>query len=237
MIGGGAFSRATLAARIASKWHRAGPLVRAGLAGPALRQMKSGSSAREQADGGVGRGPGGRPHPMTTCSPSYTSAKLPKWAYNVYPLADARGSVLSAACTEPRPSGSGRRLPHLGTKTRVCWWIVAAVCGVLPFQGAARTALEDARDRQDGAALDRSIAELRAVSSNGPPQAFYQLATAYSYAAEVAIEVKDKAKAETLAESGIDAIKSALRLRDSSSEYHRLLGELCGQVIPANPLA
>ena len=123
------------------------------------------------------------------------------------------------------------------TRTSTRWWIAAAVCGVLPFQASARTPLEDARDRQDGAALDRSIAELRAASANGQPQALYQLATAYSYAAEVAIEVKDKAKAETLAESGIDAIKNALRTRENSSEYHRLLGELCGQVIPANPIA
>jgi tetratricopeptide (TPR) repeat protein len=123
------------------------------------------------------------------------------------------------------------------TRTSTRWWIAAAVCGVLPFQASARTPLEDARDRQDGAALDRSIVELRAASANGQPQALYQLATAYSYAAEVAIEVKDKAKAETLAESGIDAIKNALRTRENSSEYHRLLGELCGQVIPANPIA
>jgi tetratricopeptide (TPR) repeat protein len=123
------------------------------------------------------------------------------------------------------------------TRTSPRWWIAAAVCGVLPFQASARTALEDARDRQDGAALDRSIVELRAASANGQPQALYQLATAYSYAAEVAIEVKDKAKAETLAESGIDAIKNALSARENSSEYHRLLGELCGQVIPANPIA
>jgi tetratricopeptide (TPR) repeat protein len=117
------------------------------------------------------------------------------------------------------------------------WWIAAVFCALLPFHAAARTALEDARDRQDGAALDRSITELRAASANGQPQAFYQLAMAYSYAAEVAIEVKDKAKAEALAESGIEAIKNALRVQENSSEYHRLLGELCGQVIPANPLA
>ena len=36
------------------------------------------------------------------------TASVRKFAYNVCPLADARGSVLSAACTEPRPSGSGR---------------------------------------------------------------------------------------------------------------------------------
>jgi hypothetical protein len=40
-----------------------------------------------------------------------TSAKL---AYKAGPLADARGSVLSAACAEPRPSGSGRGLPQFG---------------------------------------------------------------------------------------------------------------------------
>jgi tetratricopeptide (TPR) repeat protein len=135
------------------------------------------------------------------------------------------------------PSLAIKMHPPSYNTTRMRWWIAAALCSALPFQAAARTALEDARDRQDLAALDRSIGELKAASANGQPQAFYQLATAYSYAAEVAIEVKDKAKAEALAESGIDAIKNALRAQDNSSEYHRLLGELCGQVLPANPMA
>jgi tetratricopeptide (TPR) repeat protein len=146
-----------------------------------------------------------------------------------------RGSPWTRPSSDQGTTTQQEMPTYLRTSTR--WWTAAVVCGVLPFQAAARTALEDARDRQDGAALDRSIVELRAASTNGQPQALYQLATAYSYAAEVAIEVKDKAKAETLAESGIDAIKNALRTRENSSEYHRLLGELCGQVIPANPIA
>src|SRR5258708_6385907 len=40
----------------------ADPLVRAGPPGPALLSTRSGSSRTEQADEGVGRGPGGPPH-------------------------------------------------------------------------------------------------------------------------------------------------------------------------------
>jgi tetratricopeptide (TPR) repeat protein len=96
--------------------------------------------------------------------------------------------------------------------------------------------LQRARDAQDRAALDRYIAELQKSAQSAKAAALYELATAYSYAAEVSIEVKDKAKAEGFAESGIDAMKKALEASPNSAEYHRLLGELCGQVIPANAL-
>ena len=98
--------------------------------------------------------------------------------------------------------------------------------------------LNAARDRQDLKALDGSIARLMqtAQSNQKSADAQYDLALAYSYAAEVATEVHDKKKAESYAESGIDAAKQALASNDSKAEYHRLLGNLCGQVIPSNPL-
>jgi hypothetical protein len=45
-----------------------------------------------------------------------SSVKVQKLAYNVCPLADARGSVRSTACSEPRPLGSGLGLSQLGTR-------------------------------------------------------------------------------------------------------------------------
>ena len=48
--------------------------------------------------------------------------------------------------------------------------------------------------------------------------------------------MKDKAKAQQLAEAGIDAAKKAIAVNGNNAEYHRILGQLCGQVIPANPL-
>jgi tetratricopeptide (TPR) repeat protein len=101
--------------------------------------------------------------------------------------------------------------------------------------------LEQARDRQDLAALERIIPQYQQAAQPGnassqSSQANYRLALAYSYAAEVAIELRDKKKAEALAEAGVEAAKKAVAEKPSNAEYHRILGELCGQVIPANPL-
>ncbi len=64
----------------------------------------------------------------------------------------------------------------------------------------------------------------------------YKLALADSYAAEVAMELRDKRKSEAYAEAGMDFAQKAAAGNANNAEYHRLLGELCGQVIPANPL-
>jgi tetratricopeptide (TPR) repeat protein len=98
--------------------------------------------------------------------------------------------------------------------------------------------LEQARDRQDTAALDRIISQYQqaAQAHLKSAEANYRLALAYSYAAEVAIELRDKKKAEGLAEKGIEAAQRAVSEKPGNAEYHRMLGQLCGQVIPANPL-
>ena len=95
-----------------------------------------------------------------------------------------------------------------------------------------------ARDRQDLHALDRMISQYKDASQREPQSAGaqYRLALAYSYSAEVATELRDKRKAEAMAEAGMDAARKAVSGNGASAEYHRLLGELCGQVIPANPL-
>jgi tetratricopeptide (TPR) repeat protein len=104
---------------------------------------------------------------------------------------------------------------------------------------AAGTGIEAARDRQDRAALDKSVAELAAVAGKSPndAEAQYRLALASSYLAEVALELKDKNQAQRAAESGIQAAEKAITLKPEVAEYHRVLGTLCGQVIPANVLA
>jgi tetratricopeptide (TPR) repeat protein len=101
--------------------------------------------------------------------------------------------------------------------------------------------LQQARDGQDLGALERLIPQYQHAAQPGransqSSEANYRLAVAYSYAAEVAIELRDKKKAEALAEAGVDAAKKAVSEKPSNAEYHRILGELCGQVIPANPL-
>ncbi len=68
------------------------------------------------------------------------------------------------------------------------------------------------------------------------PAAQYRVALAYSYAAEVAMELHDKKKSENYAEAGMGPARKAVDENSANAEYHRLLGEICGQVIPASPL-
>lgn len=99
--------------------------------------------------------------------------------------------------------------------------------------------LEAARNRQDRAALEAISTGLAAAAEKQPgdAQAQYRAALASSYFAEVAIELRDKGLARGAAESGIRAARRATELQPANAEYHRLLGTLCGQVIPANVLA
>jgi tetratricopeptide (TPR) repeat protein len=98
--------------------------------------------------------------------------------------------------------------------------------------------LEKARDLQDRPALERMVAELSAGAGKAPKDADaqYRLALAASYQAEVALELRDKTAAESAAKTGIPAAERAVALKPENAEYHRLLGTLCGQVIPANVL-
>lgn len=98
--------------------------------------------------------------------------------------------------------------------------------------------LDSARDRQDLAALQTIISrnQQAAQANTKSAEAQYQLALANSYAAEVAMELRDKRKAEAFAEAGIDAAQKAVAANGGDAEYHRVLGGLCGQVIPASPL-
>jgi tetratricopeptide (TPR) repeat protein len=112
----------------------------------------------------------------------------------------------------------------------------AALC--LAAANIGLSELNAARDRQDLTTLDGNITQLKqaAQANSQSAAAQYQLALGYSYAAEVAIELRDKRKAQTYAESGMEAAQKAVAANGSNAEYHRVLGDLCGQVIPANPL-
>lgn len=99
--------------------------------------------------------------------------------------------------------------------------------------------LRDARDRQDRAALEKMIAGLSADAQKSPgdAKAQYQLALGNSFLAEISLEMRQKNEARAAAEAGIRAAEKAVALQPASAEYHRILGTLCGQVIPANVLA
>jgi tetratricopeptide (TPR) repeat protein len=97
-------------------------------------------------------------------------------------------------------------------------------------------ALESARDTQDRAALERMAAEAggAAAKQAQDARAQYRSAVVHSYLAEVALELRDKNRAKDAAEAGIQAAQKAVALDGKTAENHRVLGTLCGQVIPAN---
>jgi tetratricopeptide (TPR) repeat protein len=111
------------------------------------------------------------------------------------------------------------------------WSILLAV--------AAPPELEQARNRQDRSAIEKMVPALQAAAQKGrtDADAQYRLALTESYLSEVALELRDKAAAATAAEAGIQAAQKATQLAPQNAEYHRILGALCGQVIPANVIA
>jgi len=94
------------------------------------------------------------------------------------------------------------------------------------------------RDRQDRAGLEKAADTLQAAAEKSPgnANAWYQAAVAYSYAAEVATELKDKNWAQKAAQTGAADADKAVTLNGRNADYYRVLGTLCGQVIPANPI-
>lgn len=91
--------------------------------------------------------------------------------------------------------------------------------------------LRQARDAQDTGRLQLHV---DGKAGTGAAMDGYSRALASSYLAEVYLEQGKKAEAATAAEKGIDLAKAAVQKQPNSAEYHRLLGTLCGQIIPAN---
>lgn len=114
----------------------------------------------------------------------------------------------------------------------------AVVLWLLLLQGPTVAQLEKARDRQDVETLNAGIAALKqaAAAKAGDAEAQYRLAVAGSLLAEAALERGDRSLAVKAAEEAIPAARRAVDLRPEASEHHRILGVLCGQVIPGNLL-
>lgn len=114
------------------------------------------------------------------------------------------------------------------------WSIALLGCCLL----AAGPQLEQARNRQDRATLERIFAQRAALAEKNPDDAVAQveLAEAALYLAEVALELQDRDRARSAAEAGVRAAQRAVALQPNVAEHHRLLGALCGQVIPGNVL-
>jgi tetratricopeptide (TPR) repeat protein len=112
-------------------------------------------------------------------------------------------------------------------------FIISALCSAMAAPPSTAD-LVYARDIQSLQRLEYFIRELQPAATSAPGE--YRLAVAYSYAAEVAFELHDKKKSEELAEAGLDVARKAEAEDGKKAEYHLIMGQLCGQVIPANPL-
>src|SRR5260370_12862200 len=90
-----------------------------------------------------------------------------------------------------------------------------------------------ARGRQDRATLEKlsGDASAAAAKASGDAEAQYRSALAYSYLAEVAIELKDRKGGRQSAEQGIEAAKKAVAMKPENAEYYRVLGTLYGQAV------
>ena len=110
---------------------------------------------------------------------------------------------------------------------------------ILPLLCAASDDLVLLRDHQDRQALEARASALQTAAEKRPGDAdgWYRGALAWSYAAEVAMETGDKKGSGRLAETGAALADKAIGINGGNAEYYRILGTLCGQIIPANPLA
>jgi len=111
--------------------------------------------------------------------------------------------------------------------------LIPLLCGA-----ADMGALGKLRDRQDRAGLEKTAAALQADATKAGNDAnlFYDAAIAWSYLAEVAYEVRDKPASQRAAETGVALAEKAVAINGRNADYYRVLGTLCGQVIPANPI-
>jgi tetratricopeptide (TPR) repeat protein len=119
---------------------------------------------------------------------------------------------------------------------------IAAICllaSTSSINVMAADDLDKMRDRQDRPGLDARATVFQAAAEKTPNDAggWYRAAIAYSYVAEVAMEVRDKNGAQRAAELGASDAEKAIALNGKVADYYRVLGTLCGEVIPANPIA
>ena len=101
------------------------------------------------------------------------------------------------------------------------------------FFAANPSPLEQARDRQDPAALGKLLDAAAASAEKAPndAQAQYQAALAASYLAAVHVELHDRKSARAAAERGIVFAEKSVALKPDAGEYYRVLGGLYGQAV------
>jgi hypothetical protein len=89
---------------------------------------------------------------------------------------------------------------------------IAPLIPLIAWAAVSVTDLQKARDQQNLAVLDGMIAQLKsaAEANSRSGEAQYRLALAYSYAAEVAMELHDKKRSEAYAEAGMAPARKAV---------------------------
>ena len=105
---------------------------------------------------------------------------------------------------------------------------------IAAFLAAAQPSpLEIARDKQDLPALTQLAAQAGAAAAKAPKDAAaqYRGALAYSYLAEVQIELRDRKAGRQAAEQGIQFAEKAVALKPANAEYYRLLATVYGQAV------
>lgn len=122
-------------------------------------------------------------------------------------------------------------------RSRQALSLLAVTC--FSFSAYAGDDLDKLRDRQDRPGLEARAKALQTDAEKMPNDAngWYRAAIAYSYVGEVAMEQRDKNAAERAAEVGAADAEKAISMNGKVADYYRVLGTLCGEVIPANPIA
>ncbi len=103
----------------------------------------------------------------------------------------------------------------------------------------AADASRQAADAQDRPALEKLAMAAAAQATAKPTDLAAQIEAArrQMLLAQLGIELGDKPLGRRAAEAGMAPARKAIELKPAEAEAHRLLGTLCGQVIPANVLS
>ena len=133
----------------------------------------------------------------------------------------------------------------MSVDSHLCFSFHTVVCALLLSSACLATAQSvyapghknvlAARDSQDLGALKREAEKAEHQAELEPvPTALFTAALSRSLEAEVALELGKKPDAATAAEAGIRLARLLVEQQPDVAENHRLLGTLCGQIIPAN---
>ncbi|MDZ7637911.1 MAG: tetratricopeptide repeat protein [Bryobacterales bacterium] len=127
-----------------------------------------------------------------------------------------------------------RSIPHSATRLVFASFALALALGAQSVGDPAYQLWRQARDRQDLPSLHGVAAKAEAGASDASPKSLYAAALARSFEAEIALELGKKGEAAAAAEAGIALARRLVAASPAVAEHRRLLGTLCGQVIPAN---